>query len=641
MKIKIHCYLQRFKYLFLHPIFPRLTLSVVIVSDIVLCFISIYAAILLRTGRWETLPPDQILLPALVSIMLLIPIMTSLGVYGAIIRHFGLWLVGRIYIVAVLYSVLFTAIIIGLDLLSVPRTIGLIQAPILFGGLLGIRFFFKAAFSLAEQVGAAGAPLNQVLIYGAGKAGIKLADVVRDNLDYRLVGFIDDDPSLQFRSLSNTPVFPPDQLDILKRSKNVTHCFLAVPSASAKRRLEILEKLARSELRVFTFPRLAHLTIAKSPGDFIRELELDELLGREIVEPNEEILSARVLGKTVLVTGGGGSIGSELARQISKLKPDRIILLDACEFNLFTIEQELNTIFTNDGSENNVDLVPILGTIQNKAFINNVMGFFKPDVVYHAAAYKHVPLIEKNFIEAVKNNIFGTLSVVSSAIDNGVSDFVLISTDKAVRPTNLMGATKRVCELIIQAYASDLAVKTRLSLVRFGNVLASSGSVIPTFRDQIRQGGPVTVTHSEITRFFMTVTEAAQLVLQASSLADGGDVFILDMGDPVKVLDLAERMIRLSGLSVLSSENPNGIEIREVGLRPGEKLFEETLIVDSAIPTTHPKIFKAYEEFFDLSFLSAEINNMEDAIEKNDAATLYICLKRLVPELCHTGKIIQ
>ena len=445
----------------------------------------------------------------------------------------------------------------------------------------------------------------------------------------RVVGFIDDDQSLHGSNLNGVKIYPPHKLDALVPSLEVSDILLAMPSLSRSKRAEAIDSLSKLRVSVRTLPSFHDLVNGKISISDIHDLDIEDLLGRSSVSPDPELISKNIADKVVWVTGAGGSIGGELCRQIAHQGPAQLILLEQNEFALYMIEQELCALISEKVVKDFV-IIPILASVRYESAIRGAMDLYKPHIIYHAAAYKHVPLVEANPIEGLSNNTIGTMSVARVAMEYGVPNFILISTDKAVRPTNIMGASKRLAEMILQALAT-ISSNTCFAMVRFGNVLDSSGSVVPKFREQIKNGGPVTVTDFEMTRFFMTIPEAAQLVIQAGSMATGGDIFLLDMGEPVKILDLAKRMIELSGLEVRDENNINGdIEINEVGLRPGEKLYEELLIAGNPIPTAHSRIFKAREEFLSWGALSMRMKELEDALNKNDLQKLIKLLKELV-----------
>jgi len=482
--------------------------------------------------------------------------------------------------------------------------------------------------------------LPKVLIYGAGSAGRQLANALANSYEMRVVGYLDDDDRLHGHVLNGLAIYSPQDLSGLVLSLGISDVLLALPTANRKRRNEILALMQQAKVSVRTLPSVMELAQGKVSTADLRELDIDDLLGRDSVPPNHILLGRNVTRKVVLVTGAGGSIGSELCRQILKLRPETLLLVDQSEYALYEIHQELLEKVQALG-EGAVQLVPLLASVRDAERMREVITTWSPDTIYHAAAYKHVPLVEHNPAEALKNNVFGTRTVAQLAVEHGVSDMVLVSTDKAVRPTNIMGASKRLAELVLQALAAEPG-KTTFSMVRFGNVLGSSGSVVPKFRQQIKNGGPITLTHPEVTRFFMTIPEAAQLVIQAGAMAKGGDVFVLDMGESVKIMDLAQRMIELSGLNERTEANPDGdIAIEITGLRPGEKLFEELLIGNDPQPTLHPRIMKASEEKMAWADLQDSLNAMLVALDVNDVGVLRRMLEQLVSGYHPSGEIVD
>jgi FlaA1/EpsC-like NDP-sugar epimerase len=469
---------------------------------------------------------------------------------------------------------------------------------------------------------------GRLLIYGAGTAGVQTAAALRMSQQYAVLGFIDDDQAKVGRSINGVPVFSPIEIQQVIANQGVTDILLAVPSVSRDRRNAILDSLRPLPVHIRTLPGLSDLASGRVTVQDFRELDVEDLLGRDPVAPNAALLARDLAGQVVLVTGAGGSIGGELTRQIILQRPRQLLLLDHNEFGLYSIHQELQGVCAS--KHLSVDLVPLLGSVTNPDRLAAIFNIYSPATVYHAAAYKHVPMVENNPGEGILNNVFGTLFTARAAIASGVKRFVLISTDKAVRPTNVMGASKRMAELVLQALALDGAA-TCFTMVRFGNVLDSSGSVVPLFRRQLASGGPLTVTHAEVTRYFMTIPEAAQLVLQAGAMALGGDVFVLDMGQPVKIMDLALRMVQLSGLSVRDASHPDGdIEIAVTGLRPGEKLFEELLIGDNPEPTAHQRIMKAHEDCLAWDALQPHLLALRSAAEKADVDQIKLVLQTCV-----------
>ncbi|WP_445427637.1 polysaccharide biosynthesis protein [Alishewanella sp. HL-SH05] len=434
---------------------------------------------------------------------------------------------------------------------------------------------------------------TRVLIYGAGSSGRQLAQALLNGEQYHPVMFVDDDTTLQRSTILGIPVSSPDGIASLIKQKNIGRVLLAMPSASRSRRRDVLDQLEELPIPVLSIPGMSDVVNGSMRIDELQDVKIEDLLGRDPVAPKLKLLNANIKGKVVMVTGAGGSIGSELCRQIIRCEPITLLLFELSEYGLYAIEQELKNFILQEGLD--VTLIPVMGTVQRQNRLETVMRTFKVNTVYHAAAYKHVPLVEYNVVEGVRNNVFGTWFTADAAIKAGVETFVLVSTDKAVRPTNVMGASKRLAELVLQALA-QYQTKTRFCMVRFGNVLGSSGSVVPLFREQIRKGGPVTITHKDIIRYFMTIPEAAQLVIQAGAMGKGGDVFVLDMGEPVKISDLAKRMIHLMGLEVQDEQHPDGdIELRYTGLRPGEKLYEELLVGNNVRKTEHSRIMAADE----------------------------------------------
>ena len=460
-----------------------------------------------------------------------------------------------------------------------------------------------------------GKSASNVMIFGAGSAGRHLSSAFFMSQDYRVVGFVDDDRSLHGKKVQNIRVYSRNELLSKIQQLNVSLILLAVPSVASHQRKDILQFLESLPVEVKTIASSQEIMRDQSKISEIKDIDIEDLLNRDKVDPVTDLMGKCVNGKVVLVTGAGGSIGSELCRQIIMHKPLKILLLDSSEYALYSIDQELN----NSSLTADIDIVPIIGSVRDKNSMENVFANFSVDTIYHAAAYKHVPLVESNVVEGVKNNVFGTYICVKLAEKYKVSNFVLISTDKAVRPTNFMGASKRVSELILQAYATQDS-ETIFSMVRFGNVLGSSGSVVPLFKRQIEAGGPVTVTHKDIIRYFMTIPEAAQLVIQAGSMARGGEVFVLDMGKPVKIASLAKRLIHLMGYEAVNGpkNSSSQIEIKYTGLRPGEKLYEELLIGDDVLGTFHPRIMSANEDFLPIDLLEVYLRKLEDACSNND-----------------------
>lgn len=604
---------------------PRLTKRVLVLSlDIGICIISVWLAFYLRLGEWVSLSGIRFLTLGL-ALALSIPIFVISGLYRMIFRYTGWTAFLTIIKATFIYAIIYSAVITAVGFEGIPRTIGLIQPLLLLAGITASRALahYWLGGSYQKMIGVKSNPI--VLIYGAGSTGRQLGRAIELGGQMSVAGFIDDDSSLQKSILDGKTIYSPSDLEYLVNSLKVTDVLLALPSISRSKRNEILQAISKCRVSVRNLPSLLDLAGGKVTVSDLRELDVEDLLGRSPVPPDPVLISKNIRGKKVLVTGAGGSIGSELCRQILQNFPDVLILVDQSEHALYQVHQELMEKLHSLGiNAKKVEIVPFIGSVQDRFRMTQVFESHHPDTVFHAAAYKHVPLVESNPFEGVKNNIFGTQVVAQVAATYGAKNFVLISTDKAVRPTNIMGATKRLAELVIQSLAaSHYGKETCFSMVRFGNVLDSSGSVVPKFRQQIKSGGPITLTDLEVTRYFMTIPEAAQLVIQAGAMAKGGEVFVLDMGEPVKILDLATRMIHLSGLEIRSKESPDGdIEIQVVGLRPGEKLYEELLIGDNPSATNHPKIMKANERFLDLDILDSYIQEFGNVANDGDEMAL-------------------
>ncbi len=610
--------------------------ALVLLVDFSLCFLTVWLAFYLRLGEFVALAGPS-LWAAIASIAVALPIFIVSGLYRAIFRYTGWPAMMTVTKAIVVYGLVYAAIFTAVGFQGVPRTIGLIQPILLLLAVGASRALARFWLGGLYQSQLKRAALPKVLIYGAGTAGRQLAAAMANSHEMRVVGFLDDDDRMHGQVLNGQPIYGPDDLSDLVATLQITDVLLALPSASRKRRNEILEQMLNAHVSVRTLPSITELAQGKVSTSDLRELDIDDLLSREPVVPNHILLSKNITEKTVLVTGAGGSIGSELCRQILKVNPVTLLLIEQSEFALYDIHQELQKKIA-DGA---VKLVPLLASVRDGERMREIMATWRPDTVYHAAAYKHVPLVEHNPTEGIRNNVLGTQTAARAAAEHGVSDFVLISTDKAVRPSNIMGVSKRLAEMVLQALAA-VSPTTRFTMVRFGNVLGSSGSVVPKFRQQIRDGGPITLTHREITRYFMTISEAAQLVIQAGAMAKGGDVFVLDMGQSVKIMDLARRMIELSGLSVKDEINPDGdIEIEITGLRPGEKLYEELLIGNDPKSTPHPRIMKAHEDFLPLPALEEKLNALELALNVNDISVVRRMLQQLVAEYTPSGGIVD
>jgi len=614
--------------------FPRpLKRLFVFTVDAILCIGAVYFAFYLRLGYWVgTDTPVQLnafYLASSCALVLSLPIFILAGLYRAIFRYSGLPALLTVTKSAGIYAVLYIAIFTFVGIGAVPRTIGLIQ-PILLLLMVGASRAFANVWLGGSYLNILKSNnLPKVLIYGAGSAGRQLAAAMVNGNEMQVIGYLDDDRHVQGHVINGLRIYRPDDLSSLITSYKVSDILLALPSLSRARRNVILQTIMHAKVKVRTLPGLMDLAQGRVTTSDLKELDIEDLLVREVVEPDSDLLARDIQERVVLITGAGGSIGSELCRQIIAYSPQTLVLVEQSEYALYQIHHELRSRITNL-NKNNIRIVPLLASVANAERMRLIISKFEPAVIYHAAAYKHVPLVEVNMVEGIRNNTIGTLTVAQIAIELGVPHFILISTDKAVRPTNVMGASKRLAEMILQALAQS-ASKTKFSMVRFGNVLNSSGSVVPKFRQQIKDGGPVTVTDLRMTRYFMTIPEAAQLVIQAGALATGGDVFLLDMGEPVKIVDLARRMIELSGLDVKDAQNLEGdIEIEEIGLRPGEKLYEELLIDGNPEKTIHPRVFKSHEDFLSWSELELKVQQISQAIEKNDDQALIALLKELV-----------
>ena len=610
--------------------------AIVLVVDASLCILTVWLAYYLRLDEFVALTGTA-LWAAVTSIVIALPIFVVSGFYRAIFRYSGWPALLAVAKAMTLYGLIYAAIFTAIGVAGVPRTIGLIQPMLLLLAVGSTRAFARFWLGGLYQHQLKLASLPRVLIYGAGDAGRQLAMALAHSQEMRVAGFLDDDVRLHGHVLNGLPIYDPSELAELSASLDVRDVLLAIPSASRHRRNEILQNLLRAHLSVRTLPSLTDLAQGRVGISDLRELEIDDLLGRDPVAPNQILLGKNIAGKVVLVTGAGGSIGSELCRQILAARPSILLLVELSEYALYGIHHELEVRSAGSG----IRLVPLLASVQDEARMREIMATWRPQTVYHAAAYKHVPLVEHNPAEGIRNNVFGTLATARVAAEQGVADFVLISTDKAVRPTNVMGASKRLAEMALQAMAEN-STGTKFSMVRFGNVLGSSGSVVPLFRRQIRDGGPVTLTHPEVIRYFMTIPEAAQLVIQAGAMAKGGDVFVLDMGQPVRIMDLARRMIELSGLTVRDDANPDGdIGIEVTGLRPGEKLYEELLIGENPTTTLHPRILKAQEEFLPWPALEAKLRVLDQALSENDIEAIRLCLAQVVSGYSPSGAIVD
>jgi len=611
---------------------------IMLLVDSILLVLILLASFSIRLGYWYFPQSDLIWVifgaPVVASI-----IFVRFGLYRAVIRYVGFKALWSIVQAVSLYALVWGVIGFMVAVDGIPRSVILINwalSLLVIGGLRFVARWLLTRDGNLKSSAQSGANCKKVLVYGAGDAGIQLVSALVHSSEYKPVGFIDDLKELQGHQITGLNVYSIDVIEGVISKLNVDEVLIAMPSASRTKRLAVIDQLEPYPVHVRVLPGVAELAQGRvSIGD-LREVSIKDLLGRDTVEANKELLSKNITDKVVVVTGAGGSIGSELCRQIVFLKPKALILYEMSELALYTIEKELSNI-----GMYSMDIYPILGSVNNKTRLTNVFKRFDVDTVYHAAAYKHVPMVEFNNTEGVDNNVFGTLTCAQVAIDTGVETFVLISTDKAVRPTNTMGTTKRVAELVLQALSAKQSA-TKFSMVRFGNVLGSSGSVIPLFKQQIKAGGPVTVTDVNMVRYFMTIPEAVELVIQAGAMGSGGDVFVLDMGKPVRIDDLARKMIRLTGLEVKDESHPEGdIEIKYTGLRPGEKLYEELLIGDNVSETDNPLIMRAQEDMLEWGELEPMLNNIQDAIKGCDHHKLRELLMQIVPGFKPQSEIVD
>lgn len=609
---------------------------ILITADAALCALTVWLAYYLRLGEWVSLTGRPSIAVAL-AVVLALPIFWMMGLYRTVIRHLGGDIIILCAAACFAYSLAYTTIITAYAFREIPRTIGIIQPLLLFFAVVSSRS--AAAILLRGRWGARGRDDGAAvaLIYGAGSSGQQLATVMAASRQMHIVGFLDDDHSLQGRRLRGLPVINPTKLDDAIGRLNVTDILLALPSVHRQRRNEIIAGLRGFPITIRTLPGLMDLAHGKVQASDLRDLTIEDLLARDTVGIDERSVATSLGGHTIVVTGAGGSIGSELCRQILAGAPARLLLFERSEFALYSIHRELEPHCADHG----IELVPLLGSVADRARVSAVFDAWRPHMVFHAAAYKHVPLVEHNALEGLRNNVLGTMIVTQEAMRFDVRDFVLVSTDKAVRPTNIMGASKRWAELILQGLQATNG-PTRFSMVRFGNVLGSSGSVVPLFREQVRNGGPITITHRDITRYFMTIPEAAQLVIQAGAMARGGEVFVLDMGDPVRIIDLARNIVELSGFTIKDAENPDGeIAIETVGLRPGEKLYEELLIGNDPVATSHPRILKASEPFMPWAVLHRHLEHLEKHVSQGDVPSAKSLLRQVVSEFAPTSEIVD
>ena len=614
------------KLLLLNRITKQLTMILV---DSVLIVFGLLSAFYIRLGYWFW-PQEEMhyIIDSWIIFgapVIAIPVFISFGLYHSVIRYIGVRTLSRLVQAVTLYAVIWGLFLYMATIEGVPRSVILINWMITLITIGGSRILGR--WMLADDSLFTNSGKSNVIIYGAGSAGRQLSHALQLSGEYLHVAYIDDSQALDGTYINNIPVFSYDKIQSIIEKSNVSEILLALPSISRKKQNKIFEKLRPLSVHVRSLPSLSDLAEGKVKIDDLLEIDIGDLLGREPVRPNEKLLKIKITDKVVLVTGAGGSIGSELCRQILFLKPKQLILFETSESSLYQIEQELINI-----NMPNIEISPVIGSVGDFKRMKNIINRYEVQTIYHSAAYKHVPIVEFNQSQGVINNSIGTMLAAEAAIAEKVETFVLISTDKAVRPTSVMGATKRVAELVLQALSKQ-SHNTCLTMVRFGNVLDSSGSVIPLFKKQIEQGGPITVTDANMVRYFMTIPEAVELVIQAGAMGEGGDVFVLDMGNPIRIHDLAKKMIQLSGLQVLDDDNPDGdIAIKYTGLRPGEKLYEELLVGRDITKTENPLIMRAKETFIGWNELLPILKKLEDAANNSDPLEISELLQKIVPE---------
>jgi len=601
-----------------------------VLSDLIAMPAALWTAFLLHSGTLSSeIRANSWLYAA--TIFFTVPVFLRLGLYRAVVRFLGIHAA-----IAITVGVSVSTI----SLLVINQAFLGAQVPIAVFAIyfaLAILYVGASRFGARELLRMSNVGARPVAIYGAGSAGAQLCTSLTTSQHFRPLAFVDDNQKFQGAHVCGLNVYAPDRLLELRRRRGVELVFLALPSASRRRRSEIIDTLTAQGFQVQTVPDISEIVSGQSRLEEIRDIDVHDLLGRDPVPPNPALLSACIRGKSILVTGAGGSIGSELCRQIMELAPRRLVLLEASELALYEIERELRSVNARLGMA--IELVALLGNAHHKHRVREIITTLSIQTIYHAAAYKHVPIVEHNMIEGIHNNIFATYNTAEAALECRVEAFVLISTDKAVNPTNVMGCTKRVAEMVLQGL-QQRSHGTRFCMVRFGNVLESSGSVVPLFREQIREGGPITVTHPDVIRYFMTIPEAAQLVIQAGSMGSGGDVFVLDMGSPVRIADLAKRMVQLAGYTVRDEKHPDGdIEIRFTGLRPAEKLFEELLIGKNVTGTEHPRILRAIEHSLTWDQMRHVLDDLAACTARFDCDRARDVLLRAVPEYRPTDRV--
>ncbi|HFC92202.1 MAG TPA: polysaccharide biosynthesis protein [Leucothrix mucor] len=597
--------------------------AILMIADFFLIPLALWASFALRLSSWNPDLNDGIWL-LLIAPLVSIPVFIYLGLYRAVIRFMSNHALTVVLIGVSVSTATIVVITLFAKLEGIPRSVFIIYFGVAFLFIGGSRYLIHRYYHAVHN----NRQCPQVAIYGAGMAGVQLARALVNNIDFRPVLFLDDNTTLHKSFISGLKVYSPDEISTLIERYQIKEILISMPSLSISRRKDIINRLEHFPVHIRTVPDLVELNSGQSKLEEIREIEIGDLLGRAPVTPDPVLLAHCIRGKNIMVTGAGGSIGSELCRQIVRAQPKRLVLFERSEYNLYKLEQELLEFIKQ--LHVSCELIALLGSIINVKRVSSVLNKFKVHTLYHAAAYKHVPLVEHNPVEGIENNVLGTFLTAKAALEAELDYFVFISTDKAVRPTNVMGASKRLAELGIQAIAQR-SKKTRFCMVRFGNVLGSSGSVVPLFRKQIHAGGPVTVTHRDMIRYFMTIPEAAQLVIQAGAMSKGGEVFLLDMGEPVKILDLATQMIHLTGLTVKDKAKPDGdIVIEFTGLRPGEKLYEELLIDAEAQKTSHPRVFQANEKKLDWDVYQQITNELRQACEQQNKKAIYAILSEYV-----------
>ena len=610
--------------------------KVILVSlDLISSIFATWLALCIRLDKF-VLINNEILIACSISFILALPIFWFFGLYKILVRYFNSSTVSIILPPLLFYSLIYFLIFSIFGIVNIPRSIGILQPILLFFLIVISRLFLKyildGSYLIKEKT-----YLKKTLVYGAGDAGRQLVAALENSKYLKVVGFLDDDDRLHGQTLQGKIIYSPLNLDDLINFQNVKTILLAIPSISRSKRIKILKTLNDKTIEVKTLPSFSDIVQGKVSLTDIKELDADDIIARDQVIPNPVLLTKNITSKVVLITGAGGSIGSELACQIAKLNPQKLLLLELNEFSLFKIYEELK--FKNTDFK----IIPLLVNVQDEIKVNEILKIFKVDTVYHAAAYKHVPLVEENICESIKNNVFATLTIAKAVLSQSVENFVFISSDKAVRPTNIMGASKRLAELCVQGLFQKVKNNnTKMSIVRFGNVLESSGSVIPKFKKQIKDGGPVTLTHPDVTRYFMTLAEASQLVIQSGAMSENCSVFVLDMGESIRIKDLIYRIVNLSGLEVKDENNKDGdIEIKIIGLRPGEKLYEELLLGDNPQKTQHPKILKAQDPFIPFDQLEVDLNILKKLLEDNKVLEVKELLAKIIKTFQSNSPIVD